>query len=130
MHLLLYIQVKAGEDIIFGNPYSGLINVNNKLMLLDADNHSEDLVINHQIQMIEEAASTILVLDVQPDIAPGGTIRLLEKLFRKKNLPLSIFLKGENAIVSNMLKLTSAQIHSQTDRQKLYPVLEGLIRSL
>ncbi|MCE7996251.1 MAG: hypothetical protein HEP71_29995 [Roseivirga sp.] len=129
MHLLLYIQVKANEDIQFGNPYSDLTNPDENLMLLDADNHSEDLVINHQIQMIEEATRVILILDVNHDIAPGSIVRLLEKLFRKKNSHVSIFLNGENAIIANMLKLTTGEIHSQLDQQSLKAAIEGLVSS-
>lgn len=127
MQLLLYIQVKAAENIRFGNPFSDLIKTHTNLMLLDADNHSEELVIHHQIQMLKEAKQVILVLEVNPDTTPGKVVRLMEKLIRQKNLSLLVFLQGTNMAVENMLKLSKATVQSGLSQEEIYNAVEKLL---
>lgn len=127
MQLLLYIQVKAAENIRYGNPFSSLAKNHDGLILLDADNHSEELVINHQIQMLKEVKEIILVLDVIQDTSPGKTVRLIEKLIRQKDVTLRAFLHGTNTIVENMLKLSKATIQSGLGQEEIYTAVEKLI---
>lgn len=127
MQLLLYIQVKPSEEIRYGNPFSGLSKHSDNLMLLDADNHSEELVINHQVELIKEAKEVILVLDVIPDSAPGKVVRLMEKLIRQKNLNLRVYLQGTNTAVENMLKLSKANVQSGLCEEEVYTSVEKLL---
>ncbi len=127
MPQLLYIQVKPQEQIRFGNPYSSLAANNPDLLLLDADNHSEELVIDHQLKMLDQANQVILILDMANAIAPGKTVRLIEKLLRKKELSLSVFLNGNNAMIERMLKLSKTRVQSQLSEQALHTALGNLI---
>ncbi len=127
MPLLLYIQVKSAEDIRFGNPYAALAKTNSELLLLDADNHSEELVIHHQLQMIEEATRVVLILDVQEGVAPGKVTRLLEKLLRQKQGHLSVFLQGKNQVIERMLKVTKTRFQSVSDEKVMHTSVGELI---
>lgn len=130
MHLLLYIQVKTAENIRFGNPLSALTKTRPELLLLDADNHSEALVIHHQLQMIQKAESIILVLDVQEEVSLGKVIRLLEKLLRQKTTQLSVFLHGQNKVIENMLKVTKVQFEPIQDEKGLYSSVTEVVQGL
>lgn len=124
---LLYIQVKPPELIRFGNPYSKLAVNNPDLLLLDADNHSEELVIDHQLKMLDQASQVVLILDVATDVTPGKTVMLIEKLLRKKELNLSVFLKGNNTMIERMLKLSKTRVESRLSEQALYTAVSDMI---
>ncbi|GAB5523409.1 MAG: hypothetical protein Roseis2KO_12810 [Roseivirga sp.] len=126
MPLLLYIQVKSQDQIGFGNPYSSLAADSPNLLLLDADNYSEELVIDHQLKMLDQASQVILILDVATDSSPGKTVRLIERLLRKKGLNLSVFLKGNNAVIERMLKLSKTTVQSELSEQALYTAIGKL----
>lgn len=128
MPLLLYIQVKSQKQVRFGNPYSPLAVNNPDLLLLDVDNYSEELVIDHQLKMLDQANQVVLILDVTTGITPGKTVRLIEKLVRKKGLSLSVFLNGNNAIIERMLKLSKTRVQSQLSEEVLCIAVNDLLR--
>lgn len=127
MPLLLYIQVKSPDQIRFGNPYSVLVKTHPELLLLDADNHSEELVIDHQLKILDQADQVVLLLDVAPEVAPGKTVRLIEKILRKKSPDMAVFLNGQNTVIERMLKLSKTAIQSQLSSQAISTAIDQFI---
>lgn len=119
MQLLYYIQVKPLDKINFGNPYNSLLTEVPKLIFLDADNHSEDFVIQQQIKLLEKAENVVLVLDVMPDAAPGKLVGLMEKLMRSKQLSPLIFLNGSNELIEKMLRLAHTEFHTNLKQEEI-----------
>jgi hypothetical protein len=119
MQLLYYIQVKPVERINFGNPYNSLLSEIPKLMLLDADNHSADFVIQQQIKLLEKAENVVLVLDVMPDAAPRKLVGLMEKFMRSKQLSPLIFLNGSNELIEKMLRLAHTEFHTNLKQEEI-----------
>ena len=106
MKLFLYIQIKAPLAISFGNPLASWLKENlPDFTQIEADNHSEDLVIQQELKMIDEASHLLVWLDVQPEDKPGKAVRLLERVLRKHEGNPQLFLSGENALISRMLKV-------------------------
>lgn len=126
MHLFLYIQIKPAQEIHFGNPFSKLVN-DDEILFLDADNHSDEIVINHQVQSIKEANQITLVLDVSPDETIGKTVRLLERLLRQKRIPLQVLLHGQHQLIEKMLQLAKANLTRATHEQELQELAVQLL---
>jgi len=108
MHLVLYIQVKPAQEIRFGNPFSKQAH-SEHIQFYDADNHSDEWIIQHQTQVIDTADKITLILDVLPEFPLGQLTRLLEKLLRKKNPSLNVFFHGQHQVINNMLRLSKKE---------------------
>ena len=86
---------------------------------LDADNFSEDLVINQELTMLKEAKSCLLIIDTEPEAKPGKTVRLLEAIIRDKELKSLIHLKGNNTTIEKMLTLGKVAYHQNLSEETL-----------
>lgn len=110
MQVILYIQVKPSEAISFGNPFADWVREElPEIVLLDADNHSDDLVVDEELKILTKAQSSVLLIDASPEANPGKAARLLESVFRKRVNCRLIHLAGENALLEKMLKLSRVE---------------------
>ena len=120
MQIILYIQVKPQEAIGFGNPYAAWLREElTEVVLLDADNHSEDLVIGQTLKMLAEAESTVLLIDSLPGASPGKASRLIESVFRNSAKCKLIHLAGENEVLKKMLKLSRSHYQQNLKTEDL-----------
>ena len=120
MDLLLYIQIKAQDNIRFGIPMADWYRKQfPEAQQLDADNFSEDLVINQELTMLKEAKSCLLLIDTEPEAKPGKTVRLIESIVRNKELKPVVHLKGSNAPIEKMLKLGKVAYHQNLSEETL-----------
>ena len=105
----MYIQIKAQDQIAFGFPLSAWLKEQfPDITLLDADNFSDDLVINQELKMIKEALNCLLFIEVEPVARPGKTVRLIEFILRNKQTSTFIHLKGSNEVLEKMFSLGKA----------------------
>ena len=120
MQIILYLQVKPKEAIGFGNPYAGWVQEElTEVVLVDADNHSEDLVIGQALKMLAEAESTVLLIDSLPGVSPGKASRLIESVFRNSARCKLIHLAGENELLKKMLKLSRSHYQQNLKTEDL-----------
>ena len=120
MELALYIQIKAQDQIAFGFPLSAWLKEQfPDITLVDADNFSDDLVINQELKMIKEADRCLLLVDIAPEIKPGKSIRLLEAVLRDKREYTFIQLNGSNTTFEKMLKLCKAEFSQNLTEEEL-----------
>ena len=91
--------------------------------MLDADNHSDDLVIGQILKMLAEAESTVLLIDSLPGASPGKTSRLMESVFRNRAKCKLIHLAGENEILKKMLKLSRSHYQQNLKTEDLKKVI-------
>lgn len=112
MDLVLYIQIKEQNNIGFGIPLANWFREEMPgLNLIDADNYSDDLVINQELKMIQESSSCVLLIDADTDAKPGKTVKLIEALLRGKGQQVLVHLKGGNSTLEKMLKLGKRNFH-------------------
>ncbi len=120
MELALYIQIKALDQIAFGFPLSGWLKEQfPDITLLDADNFSDDLVINQELKMIKEAINCLLFIEAEPDARPGKTVRLIEFVLRNKQTRTFIHLKGDNEVLKKMFSLGKADFNKDLTDEDL-----------
>ena len=126
MQIILYLQVKPKEAIVFGNPYAGWVQEElTEVVLLDADNHSEDLVIGQALKMLAEAESIVLLIDSLPGVSPGKASRLIESVFRNSAKCKLIHLAGENELLKKMLKLSRSHYQQNLKTEDLKREISG-----
>ena len=120
MKLFLYIQIKGAQQIGFGNPIGNWLKEHQpERVLLEADNHSDDLVIQQEIKMLEEADDLMLWLDALPHEKPGKAVRLIEKVLRNKDINSTIYQSGSNELLERMLKLSGQSVHQVNGTSEL-----------
>lgn len=120
MDLVLYIQIKAKNNIQFGIPLAGWFRQRfSEAHLLDVDNFSEDLVIDQELSMLKEVKNCFLLIDAEPEAKPGKTVRLIEAIARSKELKSLIHLRGSNATIEKMLKLGKLNYHQNLSEEAL-----------
>jgi len=122
----LYIQIKNRKAITFGFPlHNWLKDQFPYMLLLDADNFSDDLVIDQELKMLKPTQSCLLMIDAEPEAKPGKSIRLIEILLRDRDRQLTVHLKGRNEYIEKMLKLSKVAYHKNLAEEELKKTLKS-----
>ncbi len=85
----------------------------------DLDNHSETLVVDYALRLIEEAEQVLCILEVKSQASISSLFKIFEKIIRKREKCQLIF-NGEHPVVEKMTKpLSSGQIYREVALEEL-----------
>lgn len=105
MTLYLYLQIKPLQRILFTSPLAGwLKNEAPEVIVFEADNHSDDFLMNKGKAFIDQADHLVLHLDLIGTEPPGSLSMLLEHI-RKSKKTVRCFVEGEHQLLHKMLSL-------------------------
>lgn len=124
MQALIYITV--AEEALFFYQLPLLAWVKEQLyevVCYDFDNHSEAIVANYAIQLLEQADKILIVIDCKEATTSqqrGNIIKLLNRAVRQKNKEVKLILNGNDPIFSKMGKVLGKNFysHQTLDAQK------------
>jgi hypothetical protein len=124
MQALIYITV--AEEALFSYQLPLLVWVKQqpyKIVCYDFDNHSEALVANYAIQLLEQADKILIVIDCKEATISqqrGNIIKLLNKAVRQKDKGVKLVLNGNDPIFEKMGKALGKNFypHQTLEAQK------------
>ena len=105
MILFCYFQVKPLQQVAFDFAWKDALEVlNEEVHRVEADNHSEGLLIQEISKMINEASEIICFFEVVENEKLGSLAKVFESL-RKSSSRQLLMVKGENEHFEKVLPL-------------------------
>ncbi len=125
MQALIYITVNGKATYSYQLPlFTWIKQQPFEVVCYDFDNHSEALITNYAIQLLEQADKILIIIECKETTSPqqrGSIIKLLNKAVRLKNKEVKLILNGTDPVFEKMGKIFRKNFysHQTLDEQKV-----------
>ena len=126
MIALLHIQLGSISEIAYHNPLAGLVKTTKEeSVLVDIDNHSEKMVMEHAIELIKSADKMVLSFTIKSQQPLGRLQKILSILPSQERASLRIILSDHHPLLEQLGHrlgdgiLSVIPDHSEAQRQIL-----------
>ena len=129
MILFCHFQVKPLQSIAFDFKWKGVLEeLNSAFHLVEADNHSEGLLLQEISKIISEAPEIICFLEVAKNEKIGTLSKVFECL-RKSAGKMLFLVNGENEYIEKMLPMLQQNVVKCESEGQLKSALTAFMKA-